>query len=749
MAAGVMTLAFGSAHAQSAPDTEEAGALDEVIVTASRREQSVQKSSLAISVLGGESLAQAGVSQATDLGTVVPGLTVSLGGGTNQTYLRGVGSFATDASAESAIAYNINGVYISRPSGVGPIFFDLERVEVLKGPQGTLYGRNATGGAINLIARRPTQEFSGEASIDLGNFDARKVTGSISGGVTDTLSLRAAAQYNKRDGYLSDGYDDQDSVAARLSALWEPNESTSLLVTGEYVDVDSQGETTVKRSTLTPVPRDPWAGPSIGNEQQPPTAFIPGGTRITDSGFNDIQVAALSAQLDVEFSFATLTFIPAYRDTDVAYLTYTPGFYFRTDETSKQQSYELRLANDGDTLKWVTGVYYFDEDQTQVYNLQARPIQESTVNTPLHTRSYAAFGEVTYSLTSAFRLIGGARYSNDEKRQEGFTQAVLPSPAMTNNDGQRDFDDISWRAGLEYDLTEQNMLFATAATGFKAGGFFPSVPAPNNSFEPEKLTAFTVGSRNRFLDSSLQLNFEGFYWKYRDKQERFLGATPSGTTGLLTTNAGRATLYGANVDVQFKPTRHDTFRLAAEYLHTNYDSFIYSVYNPSIPGPVINSYPREATSCSIGAVVPYTANDFVPALRNDSTQSIDCSGQALVRAPEWTGTAAYERVFDVAANSTIRAGVDAQFASGQFLSPDFIQSGRDDGYVAVNANVAYVRPDNWVFSLWGRNLGDEAIYTGGGRYAFSRGVAAGGDPTLFYANIRAPRTYGLSVSKSF
>jgi iron complex outermembrane receptor protein len=751
MTASILTLALGTAHSQqSAPAVREAStALEEVVVTAARREQSVQSSSLAIAVLGGESLAQAGVTQATDLAAVVPGLTVSLGGGTNQTYLRGVGSFATDAGAESAIAYNINGVYISRPSGVGPIFFDLERVEVLKGPQGTLYGRNATGGAINLIARPPTQEPSGEATVDVGNYNLRRITGAFGGGVTDTLSLRAAAQYNERDGYLSDGYNDQDSVAARLSALWQPSDTMSLLVTGEYADIDSQGEAPVKRSSLTPEPSDAWAGPSVGMNQQPPTAFIPGGTRILDNGFNDIRVAAISGQLDLDLGAVTLTFIPAYRDTEVAYLTYTPGFYFRTNETSEQQSLELRLGYDGDVVKLVTGLYYFDEDQTQIYNLQARPIQESTVNTPLHTRSYAAFGEATYSLTEALRLIGGVRYSNDEKRQEGFTQAVLPSTATTNNSGEREFDDVSWRAGVEYDVTPQNMLFATAATGFKAGGFFPSVPAPNNSFEPEELTAFTVGSRNRFLDQALQLNLEGFYWKYRDKQERYLGATPSGTTGLLTTNAGKATLYGVNVDLQFKPTSRDTLRLAAEYLHTKYDSFVFSVYNPSIPGPVINSYPVQATGCSIGAVVPYTANDFVPALRNDSTQAIDCSGNALVRAPEWTGTAGYEHVFDLPRGSTITAGIDAQFASSQYLSPDFIESGRDDGYVAVNASVAFEMASDWAFTAWGRNLSNEEIYTGGGRYAFSRAVAAGGDPTLFYANIRAPRTYGLSVSKQF
>lgn len=751
MAAGLMALAAGTAHSQqTAPKSEaSAGTLEEVVVTAARREQSVQTSSLAIAVLKGESLAEAGVTQAIDLGTVVPGLTVSLGGGTNQTYLRGVGSFATNATAESAIAYNINGVYISRPSGVGPIFFDLERVEVLKGPQGTLYGRNATGGAINLIARRPTKELTGEASIDVGNYDMRRVTAAISGGVTDTLSLRAAAQYNEHDGYLSDGYNDQDSIAARVSALWEPSDTVSLLAMGEYSDIDSQGETTVKRSTLTAVPDDAWAGPSVGGIQQPPTAFIPNGTRILDDGFNDISVAALSAQLDVELGPTTLTFIPAYRDTDVAYITYTPGFYYRTNETSKQQSYELRLGQNSDTIKWVTGLYYFDEDQTQIYNLRARPIQESTVNTPLHTRSYAAFGEMTYSLTNALRLIGGLRYSSEEKSQAGISQAILPSPTLTSNNGEREFDDVSWRTGVEYDLTPQNMLFVTAATGFKAGGFFPSVPAPNNSFEPEELTAFTVGSRNRFLDSSLQINFEGFYWKYRDKQERYLGATPAGTTGLLTTNAGKATLYGANIDLQFKPSSKDTLRLAVEYLHTKYDSFVYSVYNPSTPGPVLNSYDPLATSCIIGAVVPYTQNDFVPALRNDSTQSIDCSGLELVRAPEWTGTAGYERVFDIAGDSTLKTNIDAQFSSSQYLSPDFIESGRDDGYVALNAGVVFTRPDNWAFTVWGRNLTDEEIYTGGGRYAFSRGVAAGGDPTLFYANIRAPRTYGLTVGKRF
>jgi len=748
-AASAAVIAFAApvqAQAQTATGpaaVDDAGQIQDIIVTASRRAESVQDSSLSIAVIGGDQLAQQGVSQASDLGAVVPGLTVSFGGGTVQTYLRGVGSFATDAAAESAIAYNINGVYISRPNGIGPIFFDLDRVEVLKGPQGTLYGRNATGGAINLITKRPTAEPSGEISAEIGNYDLVKVTGAIGEG-TDKFAFRAAAQYNYHDGYLTDGYDDQDSIAARLTLLARPSEAIELLVTGEYSRAQNQGAATIKRSTLTGRPDNPWEGPSIGNGQQPPTAFIPGGTRIRNDGFNDISVKAISAELNIDLGGATITFIPAYRDTTADYLTYTPGFYFDTAETSQQQSYELRIGNDGSRLKWVAGVYYFDEDQTQLYTLRALPIQFGITQTDLSTTAYAAFGEATLSVTDTVRLIAGGRYSRDEKRQTGASNAVLPAPATTNNFGERNFENFSWRLGAEADIGPDSMLFATASTGYKAGGFFPSVPFPNNSFKPEKLTAFTIGSRNQFLDRTLQINLEGFYWKYDDKQERYLGATPSGTTGLLTANAGKATLWGANIDVLFKPVRDGQLRFAVEYLNTKYDSFTYSVYNASVP-PVINSYPAQGTSCGLGPVVPYTANDFVPPLRFDSTQVLDCSGKPLVRAPKWTGSAGYQHSFHVGGDSRIVAGVDAQFSSSQYLSPDFIESGRDDGYVTLSADVTYEFNRHFSIGAWGRNLTKQAIYTGGGRFPFSRGVAAGGDPTLFYATIRAPRTYGLTL----
>lgn len=728
-----------------AQDSSAEDGLQEIIVTASRRAESAQDVPLSISVVGGEQLASSGVSQAVDLANVVPGLAVTQNGAATVTVMRGVGTFVNDANAEAAIAYNVNGVYIARPAGIGPIFYDLERVEVLKGPQGTLYGRNASGGAINLVTARPGTHFEGYSSLEVGNDDLARLTAAVTLPVGERSALRAAGQFTRRDGYLTDGYDDQESEAARLTARWEPTEDLSILLTGEYTHVGGSGPGAVKRSVLRPVPENPWTGPSEP-ESSPPSASIPGGTTLQPGGPADIEVRAVSAELNYDLGAATLTFIPAYRDTVPAYTTYAPGFIFSTRETSKQKSYELRLGSDATALKWVAGLYYFDEDQTQLYLAQALPFQSSVVDTTLGTESSAVFAEANYSLTDTFRIIGGARYSEEKKRQDGLTTATLPRPGAVDAFGRRTFEEVNWKVGAEYDLGAENLVFLTAATGFKAGGFFPSVRSPANEFEPETLTAFTLGSRNRFHDGALQVNLEAFYWKYRDKQERFLGVTQTGTTAILTTNAGQATLNGAAIDVQYRPSRRDTLSLTAEYLDTKYDEFSFVTYNPPPFGTTLG-YSPSATGCQLGPIIPLTAND--PFVSTDSLQRIDCSGKPLVRAPRLSGSASYEHEFLVGAGA-ITPRVSAQFASSQYVSTDFIDSGRDDGYVMFDASLTYRGPqDRFSVQGWIRNIGDEAIYTGGFRYPYSMPAAAGGDPSLFYAGIRAPRTFGLTLRVEF
>lgn len=705
--------------------------ISDIIVTASRREQSVQKSSLAIEVLDGGALVNQGITKVADLQNAVPSLTSASSGQNISTYIRGVGSFATDANSDSSIAYNLNGVFISRPAGVGAIFFDLDRVEVLKGPQGTLYGRNASGGAINLITRRPSKALEADFSADIGNYGLLRLSGGVGGPVTDTLGIRAAVQHTKRDGYLTDGYNDQSDIASRLSVLWQPTNTVSLLVVGEYMKLDGRGSGGAFRSSLQPQPHDPWTGPT---QAPPPAAALIGPDKITTNGFVDTRIAAISAQLDIDLGFANLTFLPAYRDTKPSTLTYQPGFYFGTAETAQQQSYELRLSNESDRLKWVIGAYYFDEDQTQDYTLLARPIQQNHVQTTLSTKAYAFFGEANLSLSEQFRIIGGLRYSNDKKGQNGISTATLPVLTITDNFGRRKDDNISFRAGLEYDLSPRNMLFATVSTGYKAGGFYPSVTAPNNNFKPEKITAYTIGSRNRFLDNNLQINIEGFYWKYDDKQERFLGVLPSGGTGLLTTNAGAATLYGANLDIMAK-IGAGTLRINGEYLHTKYDSFVYTAVSA---GPAASfGYSPLATTCAIGPLTPIN-----PAL---ATNRIDCSGMPLPHAPKWTGSVKYDYPIELSSGDHIIPAASMKFASSMYLSPDYISSAYDDGYAAFDADLTFESRHGFSVTGWVRNIGNQAIYSGGYRYPFSLPRQIGGDPTLFYADIRPPRTYGITV----
>lgn len=722
--------------------------IEEIVITAERREDTVQRSSLAIAVLQADQLKIGGVTQANDLQYVVPGLTVSNAGGIVQTYLRGVGTFASNARAEPSIANNINGVYIARPAGIGAIFFDLDRVEVLKGPQGTLYGRNATGGAINLITNKPRFDFSGNALVEGGDYNAVTGAGYLNVPLSDTFAVRVAGQVAERDGYLSDGYNDQDTQAGRLMALWKPSEKFSLLFTGEYVGTEGQGEATVPRSNVQATPSDPWTGPSDPLNIQPPTAAIPNGTRINNDGFTDIDVAAGSFELNWDLGFATLTALPAYRDSDIAYLTYTPGFSYNTAETSEQASMELRLGNSTDELKWVAGLYYFDEDQTETARLSASPIQNSLINTTATTESYAVFGQATYSLTDTFRVIGGLRYTDEDKTQNGASLRLNPAGGQiglpTSNLGQTDFSNVSYKAGVEYDVAEENMLFLTVATGFKSGSFIPSIPAPNNTFKEEELTAYTLGSRNRFFDNRLQVNLEGFYWEYDDKQERFLSATNTGTVGLLTQNAGQATLYGLNIDMDFKLTENDEFHLGVEYLNSEYDSFTYQLVNPNDPN--LTGLSQASTDCAVSLAQrpDPIANPNLPA--NASLQTVNCTGLDLVRAPELAGSFGYTRTFNIGSNWQLLSTVYSTFASEQYLSADFLSgSGEDDGYVLANVDLT-LRSNNGRFAIsaFGRNLGEEEVYTGGARYAF-----LANDPSLFYANIAAPRTYGMRVEVDF
>lgn len=740
---------------------QEDQGLQEIVVTAQRREESVQRSALAIQALSSEALERSGVTRPEDLSAVATGVNIGTGGNDPMVYIRGLGNYSTNNYAEGAVAWNSDGVYVSRPWETRGLFFDLARAEVLKGPQGTLYGRNATGGAINLISARPSLgETSGFFEGEGGNYDLAHFTGALNVPLSQTLALRASGQVISRQGYLSDGYDDDREQSARLQLLYQPGGDFSLLLKGEYQHVDGRGAGQVLVPQLA---GSPWRGASDAAVNaiilaEPGTGPLLMPTQ--DDGFLKIDVRSASAELIWDFGPATLTVIPAYKSGEHSDRFYVANFQVNDHEYDHQTSVEARLSGQSDRLKWVLGTYYFNEDQG---NPPGQPIllANSLLNAQQvsdfrgNTTSYAAFAQSTFSIVEAFRLTGGLRYTYESKTQNGlaagFNPAFLvapgacaadpaaPSPVATCRtdiplSGSLHYNNVTYKAGFEYDLAARSMLYANVSTGFKSGGFY-AAPAPN-TFRPEKLTAYDVGLKNRFLDNHLEANLEAFYWRYRDHQENFLAATSvPGYDAFITQNAGSAKTYGAELDLAYRLTAADRLNLSAQYDKSQYDTFNYTV--PNIPGPHVWGCKATAPNAPINSGI--------------GSYDLDCSGLPLIRAPEWTGTAGYEHTFGLPRGARLTAGVSSQFSSSYYTAIDFLPNERQQSYAILNSDLSYTSPDgSWSLTAWGRNLTGEAVLDQTFRSLFVTAANPAANPNGFVlGSIRPPRTYGVRLHIDF
>jgi iron complex outermembrane receptor protein len=315
--------------------------------------------------------------------------------------------------------------------------------------------------------------------------------------------------------------------------------------------------------------------------------------------------------------------------------------------------------------------------------------------------------------------------------------------------GDKSFTKYTWKVGAEYDLTPKNMVYATVSTGFKAGGFNQSATATPGSttalaYDPEVLTAYELGSRNRFLDDRLQINLEGFYWRYHDHQEAHLITDGEGVLSLDYVNAGDATSYGLDVDVVAKLTRADTVHAAVEWLHSEYDSFSYD--EPANPSGApyqrgagngfssFNPFSPQAASTAC-AVTPLTSG------ANAGGEHVDCAGFPLTHAPRWSGSLGYEHRFTFDGGSSLTAAADANFATSRYLAADFLPTEDAPSYVVENVYLTYAAPENrWSVQLFVRNLSDAVVYTGG---------YEGFIPGFVVGTIGAPRTFGGRATVHF
>jgi iron complex outermembrane receptor protein len=736
-------------HAQDNTTEEILGTLEEIVVTAQRREESLQDTAVAINVLGDDKLIETGIASPDDLSLQVPALTLAAGaGGGTQVVIRGVGNFIGNPYGEPAVAMNVDDVYIARSSGTQGLFFDLQRVEVLKGPQGTLYGRNATAGAINVIPKRPDlEEFSLEGNLELGDYDTRRATLAVNTPISDTVAFRLAGTYSKHDGYLDDGYNDEDTKAARAQVLFEPSDNLSVRISADYAESAGQGQAGVASPYLTD---DPFTGPTqdgFNNILQGASLSITGGANpnlllpIDDEGFLDNSHWGLSGHVNYEFETASLTVISSFRNTENNYRHFGAGFPLTSIEESDATSLEVRLSsnNSDSNLEWLLGAYYFDEEIAFDLNTN-QGVTFGRTNPELETQSLAAFGQLTYSLSDLLRLSAGLRYTTEEKSQIGrqggptppvpvgfpgpdeafFNIACAPYEASTGTcfaplAGDLDDDSVTWKVGFEYDLADDSLLYANVATGFKAGGFFPSLPP--NTFKPEELTAYTIGSKNRLLDNTLQLNIEAFFWEYDDKQVTHIGPVLPGGFNLITENAGGADVLGFEVETIWAPTDSDNFYANLQYLDTEYTEFNYTQ-------TTVTGVPQ--TTC------PTTPVPGQPAV------VVNCTGKELPLSAEWILNLGYGHTFVLNNGSTLSANIDSRLQTSYFVGEEYLPGQVQDDFTSTSVRVTWSSADEkYKLTAYVDNIEDEDIKAS----AFVQPVV--GIPLVTF---RPPRTYGVRLS---
>jgi iron complex outermembrane receptor protein len=706
--------AGGSARPPAVEADSSTVGLEEITVTAQRREENLQKTPLAVVAITGDQLVRSGVLEAQDLNKLVPGLKIGQTGSMTQFFINGVGSGVANSYGDPTIAFNVDGVYIGRPTGVNGVFYDLSRVEVLKGPQGTLYGRNAAAGAVNVVTNRPEFKDSVEAGLEVGNYNLLKITGVANVELSDTSALRLSGLSSRHDGYLSDGYDDEDDHAGRVQYLWKPTDRLTVLLAGDYFQQGGRGDAAV------PVPfvdsSNPWAGPStagVTNVLSAATPTVPAAARIhflPQDGYLNNTNEGLRAEVTWQADEFSVTAIGSHRRT-IQIGNIIPGAFEQYQNSrANANSAEFRAESNNDgRLKWLAGLYYYNESVNS-YAITERYFQGNSYLslTPLTDKTAAAFTQETFSVTDRFRFTGGIRYTYEKKTEDGYNTAItgITVPA----DGSARFSAINYKAGLEFDLTPQSLLYANYATGFKAGGFYQG--GPPNTYKPEKLTSYSVGSKNRFLDNRLQVNLEAFYWDYRDKQfATFAFINPAPATALITVNIPKVTFKGVSADLAYVPWSQGQVTLTAQYLDAVNQVFTY----PSL--------------------VP-TGN--CPSTKEPDGYLIDCSGKPLSQAPRFSATLGFNQAFDLGSHGTLTPGFSTHFETSSLASQtmDYVAALEQSTWTITDMFLSYgSSSDKWRLQAYVNNVGDKAVKTNGASQPTT--------PTVYFANILPPRTYGL------
>jgi len=758
---GAIVLMLSSAYRARADAAEPAGGStaaegDTIIITALKHEETLARTAAPVSVLGGKELRESGTDSTAKLNDRFPALTVQPNATGNLIFIRGVGNFTLQPNSDPAVGFVYDGVFIARPISTISQFFDLDRVELLKGPQGVLYGRNASAGSINLEPRQPVV---GETSLsaDLSVATYADVHGEMAANAPlgGGAALRLSAAISNQDAFLK-GYRTgpaQQSVRAQVKA--RIGERTTVRLSGDYNRIGGVGigssyvgnyvfDRAANIYRFFPSGLSPSQGIySPQSQAYRQSIFLPSAGRLLDAlgsrPGQDNEFYGAHVRADADLGIGRLTIIPAWRRTSVDAIVSGAPFGYGQREADEQASLETRLAGLSGTVDWLAGAFLWDESiDSKTMTSLSSVLTQSTQR--YRTRSAALFGNLTFHASSRFRLTGGARWTRDRKSYrsatgtlaiacralpgtvphcptaplfqlvDDFSQVPFPIPSegggplpiLVNGvptgavvvrselDARGRLTDkaLTWRLGSEVDLGQRSLAYATVETGYRPGGF--NAATGFETYEPERITAYTLGLRHRQFGGKLQLNVEAFWWDYRDQQVSSLRpdlSTPPRNAN-ITENIGRSRIRGIEADIRVVPWHGGQMRADVQYLNARYRSFRYLNSNTGAP---------PLTGCA--STLDVATNLY----------TVDCGSKQPYNSPRWSINLSARQAFAVR-DFTVTAVGDTQFRSARNIGFAFLPEQRIGPTWTTNLQLVVSPPgDRFEWAIFVRNVENSRV----------------------------------------
>jgi len=723
-------LVFGSPGAASAQESNrDEFTLEEITVTAEKREENVQKTAISVTALTQADVTEKALLTLDNVLGNVPAVVVQGSTTGKQIYLRGIGSNVSTNQSDPAVAVIIDNVYAGRSEVPLSDVYDLERIEVLRGPQGTLYGRNAEGGIVNVVTSAPKDRFQILANFRLGDYNLKHIDGAINMPLSDKVAARVAFLRETRDGYLSDGGMNSDRFSARAKLSYKPNDKLSFLATIDYsVDNSFNVSTVPTPGSAGNLPPMPWNDDIATKGWALPEGSAPWTNDQYHYGEARLTQTLYSAEVVYDMGWGQIKVVPTYTE----HSRFTLGELFMGTgmgdgtldgqlRNFDQWTGELTLASAADSaVKWIGGYYFlksnYKEDRgvTDPLDYGDSAWHYVTYNHPAKTGAY--FGQATYPINDRLDLTAGIRRSIDNRSMDyRYANANVPIDdpmyASTNGTGVYDsgilhYEDkaptTTYKAGIEYDIAEDSMLYAQMSTGFKQGGL--NLTAPPKAFLPEELLAYEIGSKNRFINGRMQVNMELFYYNYDKFQITVANETTIGESGdleqaMMIINAEKTTHKGGEIEMDYLLTAVDKLKMNVAYLDAKYGEL-------TIPANPMMGLP----------------------------EAFPLTGTQVANSPKWTGSLGYQHIWSLDDGAEVTANISTRLSSGYYTTVEKWQALPWQGsYHRSDASINYRTADGkWTVVVWSKNLENKAQTT----------VAL-----PFYRRIITdPRTVGVNVS---